>query len=143
MIYTNITRLALNTAYKAHEGQLDRSGIPYIFHPYHVAEQMETEETCAIALLHDVIEDTDMTLEKLSALGFPDKIIEGVRLMTRTGNEDYFEYVRKIRGTVAEPVKRADLKHNSDLSRIISVSEADIKRIEKYKRAERILDGIE
>lgn len=143
MIYTDITRLALNTAYKAHEGQLDRSGIPYIFHPYHVAEQMETEETCAIALLHDVIEDTDMTLEELSVLGFPDKIIEGVKLMTRTEDGDYFEYIRKIRGTIAEPVKRADLKHNSDPSRIISVSEADIKRIEKYKRAERILDGIE
>ena len=75
MIYTPITKLALNTAYKAHEGQLDRSGLPYIFHPYHVAEQMKDETTCAIALLHDVVEDTDMTLEELEKL-FPPAVTE-------------------------------------------------------------------
>lgn len=143
MIYTEITKLALNTAYKAHEGQLDRSGIPYIFHPYHLAEQMETEETCAVALLHDVVEDTDTTLDDLRKIGFPERIIEGVSLMTHDKGEDYFEYVRKIKGTVAEPVKRADLRHNSDLTRLACPGEADHKRIEKYNRALRILDGEE
>ena len=127
MIYTPITKLALNTAYKAHEGQLDRSGLPYIFHPYHVAEQMKDEITCAIALLHDVVEDTDMTLEELEKL-FPPVVTEGVR---------------RIKGTVAEPVKRADIAHNSDLSRMDTVTEKDLLRIEKYKKALRILDGEE
>ena len=95
MIYTPITKLALNTAYKAHEGQLDRSGLPYIFHPYHVAEQMKDETTCAIALLHDVVEDTDMTLEELEKL-FPPAVTEGVRLMTHDDSTDYFDYVRRI-----------------------------------------------
>lgn len=142
MIYTPITKLALNTAYKAHEGQLDRSGLPYIFHPYHVAEQMKDETTCAIALLHDVVEDTDMTLEELEKL-FPPAVTEGVRLMTHDDSTDYFDYVRRIKGTVAEPVKRADIAHNSDLSRMDTVTEKDLLRIEKYKKALRILDGKE
>lgn len=142
MIYTDLTKLALNTAYKAHTGQLDRSGLPYIFHPYHLAEQMTDELTCAIALLHDVVEDTDVTLEELAKL-FPPEVVEGVRLMTHTDDTDYFDYVRNIRGTVAEPVKRADLAHNSDLSRLDTVTEKDILRLEKYKRAVRILNGEE
>lgn len=142
MIYTPITKLALNTAYKAHEGQLDRSGLPYIFHPYHVAEQMTDETACAIALLHDVVEDTDMTLDELEKL-FPPAVTEGVRLMTHEEGTDYFDYVRRIKGTVAEPVKRADIAHNSDLSRLDNVTEKDILRLEKYKRALRILNGEE
>lgn len=142
MIYTPITKLALNTAYKAHEGQFDRSGLPYIFHPYHVAEQMTDETACAIALLHDVVEDTDMTLDELEKL-FPPAVTEGVRLMTHEEGTDYFDYVRRIKGTVAEPVKRADIAHNSDLSRLDNVTEKDILRLEKYKRALRILNGEE
>lgn len=142
MIYTELTKLALNIAYKAHTGQLDRSGLPYIFHPYHLAEQMTDELTCAIALLHDVVEDTDVTLEELAKL-FPPEVVEGVRLMTHTDDTDYFDYVRNIKGTVAEPVKRADLAHNSDLSRLDTVTEKDILRLEKYKRAVRILNSEE
>lgn len=142
MIYTPLTKLALTTAYKAHEGQLDRSGLPYIFHPYHVAEQMTDEITCAIALLHDVVEDTSMTLAELAEL-FPAEVIEGVRLMTHEDGVDYYDYVRKIKGTVAEPVKRADIAHNSDLSRLDTVTEKDIVRLEKYQRALRILNGDE
>jgi len=142
MIYTPLTKLALNTAYKSHEGQLDRSGLPYIFHPYHVAEQMTDEITCAIALLHDVVEDTSMTLAELAEL-FPAEVIEGVRLMTHEDGVDYYDYVRKIKGTVAEPVKRADIAHNSDLSRLDTVTEKDIVRLEKYQRALRILNGDE
>ena len=102
---------------------------------------MDTESIAA-ALLHDVVEDTDMTLEELEKL-FPPAVTEGVRLMTHDDSTDYFDYVRRIKGTVAEPVKRADIAHNSDLSRMDTVTEKDLLRIEKYKKALRILDGEE
>ena len=70
MIYTDLTRKAITVAYNAHQGQLDRAGLPYILHPLHVAEQMKDEDTCVVALLHDVIEDTDLTLENLREYGF-------------------------------------------------------------------------
>ncbi len=143
MIYTPLTAKALNTAYTAHMGQTDRSGIPYIFHPYHVAEQMETEETTAIALLHDVCEDTDITPEQLLEMGFPENVVEGVRAMTHKKDEDYFDYIRRIKSNpAAVAVKLADLRHNSDTSRLSTVTEKDIARLKKYRQAERILtDG--
>ena len=143
MIYTPLTAKALNTAYTAHMGQTDRSGIPYIFHPYHVAEQMETEETAAIALLHDVCEDTDITPEQLLEMGFPENVVEGVRAMTHKKDEDYFDYIRRIKSNpAAVAVKLADLRHNSDTSRLSTVTEKDIARLKKYRQAERILtDG--
>lgn len=140
MIYTRFTKLALNIAYKAHEGQMDRSGIPYIFHPYHVAEQMTDEITTCIALLHDVVEDTDMTIEDIAAYGFPPEVIEGVRHMTHEEGVDYFDYVREIKNDpYARRVKLADLEHNSDTSRMDELSERDMKRLEKYSRAKKML----
>ena len=70
MINTKLTRLASKIAYKAHEGQTDKAGVPYIFHPIHIAEQMDSEESCVVALLHDVIEDSDITLEILLIFSF-------------------------------------------------------------------------
>lgn len=140
MIYTKFTRLALQIAYKAHEGQLDKSGLPYIFHPYHVAEQMTDEITACIALLHDVIEDTPMTIEELAAYGFPEEVIEGVRLMTHAKDVDYFDYVLKIKENPnATAVKLADLAHNSDTSRMDTVTEHDMERLQKYKKARELL----
>ena len=63
MIYTDMTKLAMRVAYKAHDGQVDRTGVPYIYHPIHLAEQMDSEDACVVALLHDVVEDSDMTLK--------------------------------------------------------------------------------
>lgn len=141
MIYTELTVKALQTAYKAHEGQTDKSGLPYIFHPYHLAEQMKTEETAAIALLHDVIEDTDMTIGDLKRLGFPDNIVEGVRLMTHEEETDYFDYIRMIKqNPAAKAVKLADLEHNSDLTRLPTVTEHDLERLKKYEQARKILE---
>lgn len=142
MIYTELTIKALKTAYKAHEGQTDKSGLPYIFHPYHVAEQMTTEVSAAIALLHDVIEDTDMTAEDLRALGFPDSVVDGVVLMTHDKGTDYFDYIHKLKkDPEAKAVKLADLEHNSDLSRLDTVTERDLERIKKYEKARKILIG--
>ena len=77
MIYTQLTCEAMKIAYNAHHGQVDKGGIPYIFHPYHLAEQMPDEYTTCVALLHDVVEDTDVTLEMLRD-SFPEEVVEAV-----------------------------------------------------------------
>ncbi len=141
MIYTKMTRLAAETAYRAHKDQTDKAGFPYILHPVHVAEQMKTEETTIVALLHDVIEDSSFTAEDISAMGFSDDIIEALKLLTHDKNTDYFEYVLKIKDNpIARAVKIADLTHNSDLSRLPNVTQKDILRVEKYKKAIEILN---
>ena len=140
MIYTELTRKAIKLAFKAHEGQLDRAGLPYILHPLHVAEQMKDEDTCVIALLHDVIEDTDVTLEDLREYGFTEVQVAGVESMTREDDEDYFEYIRDVKkNPLAVKVKLEDLKHNSDGARMIGGTDRDRQRLDKYKKAMEIL----
>ena len=138
MIYTQLTKLAMQIAYIAHHGQKDRGGMPYIFHPYHLAEQMPDEYTTCVALLHDVVEDTAVTLEELAVL-FPDAIVEAVCLLTHDKSVDYLEYVSAIKDNpIARTVKLADLRHNSDRSRMdISIdSESEKRRFEeKYTKA--------
>ena len=82
MIYTQLTNKAMQIAYRAHHGQTDRSGVPYVFHPFHLAEQMETEETTVAALLHDVAEDTELTLDDLREMGIPEWVLEALALLT-------------------------------------------------------------
>lgn len=96
MIYTATTKKALKLCFHAHKEQVDKSGIPYVFHPFHLAEQMDTEEATVIALLHDVVEDTDYTLDDLAKLGFSDSVIEALALMTHDPEVPYMEYVEKI-----------------------------------------------
>lgn len=142
MIYTNMTIAAMKLAYRAHEGQTDRSGVPYIFHPIHLAEQMEDEVSCTVALLHDVVEDTEVTLEDLKQI-FPSEVTEAVSLLTHEKQDDYDAYVRALKkNPVAKKVKLADLAHNSDevRSKAAGCSEAQILRWrEKYGRAKEIL----
>lgn len=119
MIYTPLTNKALRIDYDAHQGQMDYNGIPYIFHPVHLAEQMDDEIACCVALLHDVAEDTPVTLAQL-AKEFPQEVMEPLRLLTHDAGTDYFEYVRSIRANpIAVKVKLADLDHNSDQSRCV------------------------
>ena len=128
--------MALKLCFAAHKDQQDKSGMPYVFHPFHLAEQMQTEETTIVALLHDVVEDTDYTLEDLSAMGFDPVVIEALTLLTHDENVPYMEYVRTIKDNpVAKAVKLADLQHNSDLSRLDSVDEKALARREKYLKA--------
>lgn len=118
MIYTPLTKRAAEIAYNAHMGQRDKAGMPYIFHPYHVAEQMKDESTACAALLHDVAEDTAVTLDDL-AKEFPPEIIGALRLLTHDPKDDYMDYVAKIKkNPIARAVKIEDLKHNSDISRM-------------------------
>ena len=142
MIYTPLTIRAMDIAYHAHHGQVDKAGVPYIFHPMHLAEQMEDELTCCVALLHDTVEDTDVTLEQLAAQ-FPSEVVEAVQLLTHTQGTTYFDYVRKIRtNPIATKVKLADLQHNSDETRFagMDVSPEKISYLRsKYAKAKAIL----
>ena len=139
MIYTKNTRKAMKIAYDAHHGQLDKSGVPYVYHPIHLAEQMQTEEECIVALLHDVVEDTNITFEQLEK-EFSTNVIQALRLLTHDKSVDYMDYVRKIKDNpIAKNVKLADLHHNSDVTRLDEMSEKDKLRREKYSEAIRIL----
>ncbi len=140
MIYTDMTKKAMKIAYKAHEGQTDKSGIPYVFHPLHVAEQMEDEASTIAALLHDVPEDTGITLLDLEKAGFPKAVLEAVALLTRGREVPYLDYIRKLKkNSVARAVKLADLVHNSDISRLDEVTKEDKKRLHVYEQAIEIL----
>ena len=142
MIYTPLVNKALRIAYDAHHGQVDKNGIPYIFHPIHLAEQMEDEVSCCAALLHDVAEDTDITLDDLRK-EFPEAVMEPLTLLTREKGVDYFDYVRAIKqNPIAVKVKLADLAHNSDQTRCVgsNLTEAQLAYWrEKYRRAKAIL----
>ena len=143
MIYTKLTNKAMQIAYMAHHGQTDCNGIPYVFHPYHLAEQMDDEISCCVALLHDVAEDTEVTLDEL-AKNFPQEIIEALKLLTHEKDTDYFDYVRRIKDNpIAKKVKLADLAHNMDRTRIVDCSVVSTEKLdkwdEKYSKAMKIL----
>ena len=139
MIYTKNTRKAIIIAYNAHINQKDRSGLPYILHPIHLAEQMDTEEECIVALLHDVVEDTEVTFKELEK-EFSTTIIDALKLLTHDKDTDYFEYIERIKtNPLAVKVKLADLKHNSDETRLEKITEKDIARNKKYVKAIRML----
>lgn len=139
MINTKLTRKAMIIAYEAHKNQVDKSGVPYIYHPIHVVEQMDTENECIIALLHDVVEDTNVTFKQLEEV-FSKEIIDILKLLTREENIEYDEYIKRIKNnSIACKVKIADLTHNLDKTRLDFVTEVDVKRNEKYKKALQIL----
>lgn len=144
MVYTPLTIKAMKLAYAAHHGQTDKSGVPYIFHPYHVAEQMTDEFTTCAALLHDVVEDAGLTFKELEDQ-FPKEVLDALRLLTHEKGADYFEYVRAIKDDpIAKAVKLADIAHNSDETRLAGCKDVTEEQIirwrEKYAKAKRILE---
>ena len=142
MIYTPLTKKAMILAYRAHHGQVDYNGVPYIFHPIHLAQQMDDEVSCVAALLHDVVEDTDITMEELAG-EFPANVMEVLQLLTHAPGQDYFDYVRALKHhPIARKVKLADLAHNSDQSRCIGSGLSEEKLAcwrQKYQKATAIL----
>ena len=128
-------------AKEAHKGVRRRSGEPYIIHPIEVALIAVREiglgkKSVVAALLHDVVEDTDYTLDDLRSMGFPDEVLDALALLTHDPAVPYMEYVREIaKNPIARKVKMADLRHNSDLSRMDEVDEWALTRTEKYKKA--------
>ena len=128
--------LALSIATQAHEGQLDKAGVDYIEHPIYVASQVDTEEEKAVALLHDVIEDSPVSAEELLQAGLPETVVTAVQVLTKKKEQDYQTYLETVKkNPLARVVKLADLKHNSDLSRLSSITEKDRERLKKYKKA--------
>lgn len=141
MIYTEPIRKAANLSYQAHHGQVDKGGYPYILHPLHLAEQMDSEDAVIVALLHDVVEDTSITLDDLRAEGFSCQVIEALVLLTHDKAVPYMDYISKISANpLARQVKLADLRHNSDPTRLDRV---DRDRLDKYRQAIKILESSE
>jgi (p)ppGpp synthase/HD superfamily hydrolase len=144
MLYTPLTKKALKLCFKAHKEQTDKSGLPYVFHPFHLAEQMPDENTTVTALLHDVVEDTRYTLADLREMGFPDAVLDAVALMTHDASVPYLDYVANMKSNpIARTVKLADLRHNSDLSRLDTVDARALARVEKYRKAIALLEDQE
>ena len=141
MIYTEKTKKALKLCFAAHKDQTDKSGMPYVFHPFHLAEQMETEDTTVVALLHDVVEDTDVTFADLAKEGFGEAVLTALKLLTHTDGTDYMLYVRAIKeNEIAKAVKLADLRHNSDPTRVDAPDAAMQERWAKYRQAIALLE---
>lgn len=150
MSSTSILKAA-KIAFQSHSGQLDKAGKPYFNHPLAVAimvakSGVADDQAIEAAFLHDVVEDTGTTLDEIAAEGFSSDVLDALRLLTRKPGVDYMDYVRQIAGKpellysaraheIARLVKVADLSHNMDLSRLPAVTEKDLARAEKYKKA--------
>ena len=142
MIYTPLTKKAMKLCFEAHKDQVDKSGLPYVFHPFHLAEQMTDELTTVTALLHDVVEDSDYTLADLGEMGFPATVLDALAMLTHDDGSAYLEYVARLKtNLIARAVKLADLRHNSDLTRLDHVDEKALVRVEKNRKAIDLLEG--
>ncbi len=132
---------AMALAIKAHAGQTDKGGKPYIFHPMRVMQKMESNSEQIVAILHDVVEDTEITLKDLKELGYSKRIIHAINCMSKQDGEDYFDYINRVKqSTLSTTVKLADIEDNLSQSRIIGFSEVDVnKRVNKYSKAQQIL----
>ena len=140
--YNQLLELAIKVATEAHAGQVDKGGKPYINHPQAVAASLTNTEYKIVAYLHDVCEDTSITFDDLKDMGFTYRIVNSIRLLTKTDELTYEEYLRRLRmDSCARAVKMADLKHNMDITRIPNPSEKDYARIEKYKRSLAFLES--
>lgn len=134
------SEIAKSIAIKAHQGQTDKAGVAYIEHPAFVASHVEGDKAKAVAWLHDVVEDTSMTFRELAEAGIDSEVISALQLLTHADGVDYFEYIAQIKDNkLAACVKLADLKHNSDLSRLKVVTDEDLRRLDKYRKAIQIL----
>ncbi len=142
MVYTPLTAKAMQLAYDAHHGQVDKAGMPYIFHPIHLAESMEDEISCCAALLHDTVEDTGITFADLEQV-FPKEVLDALKLLTHREGADYYEYVRGIKANpVAVKIKLADIAHNSDQTRLAGCDMSEETKAyfrSKYAKAKAIL----
>lgn len=127
---------SLKIALKAYAGQKDKAGKTYILHPLRVMARMATEEEMAVALLHDVIEDSGYTEQRLVNEGIPDHVAAAVQALTKVDGESYEQFIgRVLRNALAAKVKKADIEDNINVLRLNSIGEKDLKRIAKYHAA--------
>ena len=145
MLFTPMTCKAMDIAYNAHQGQKDKSGIPYIYHPSRVAEGFTNEAEACVAWLHDVVEDSDVTIDDLRVEGFGEVVCAAVMVLTHKKNVPYKDYIKAIsKNPIAKAVKLADLRDNMDTTRVLGEIDEDFeRRMEKYHRAYRYLSGDE
>ncbi len=133
--YAKLLDLAIVIAGKAHTDQFDKAGKPYISHPLSVMAQMDTLESKIVAVLHDAIEDSNLTITDLVKQGFPDFITEAIAAITKLEGETYENYILRVKSNaIAHKVKIADVMHNLDITRIANPTEKDFQRLEKYKK---------
>lgn len=133
----DLLQRAIDIATKAHEGQVDKAGKPYIEHPLRVMNMGITEQEKILGVLHDIVEDTEWTFTMLKDEGFSDEIIDALRCITKRSNdESYDKFIQRIKkNPLAVKVKLNDLTDNMDIRRLPYLSEKDIKRLKKYLRA--------
>lgn len=133
---TNIVMRAFEIASDAHKYQVDKAGAPYILHPLAVASKVTTADEFVTALLHDVLEDSHYTANDLRIAEIPEHIISALQLLTRDPNVPYMDYIKSIKvNDLARIVKLADLEHNSDITRLPTITSADRERLLKYQEA--------
>ena len=119
-----------------HWKQKDKAGKRYVWHPIHVMINVKGYNEKIVALLHDIVEDTDVTIPDLKNLKFSKEVVEAVDVISKKKDQEYFSYLKLIKdNSIAKKVKIEDLKHNSDWKRLRSISQNDIKRAIKYKKA--------
>lgn len=128
---------AIEIAVQAHKGSVDKGGRPYVLHPLAVMHALESDAEKIVGVLHDVVEDSEWTFERLVDEGFSEEIIEALRSVTKSPEDtDYFAFIRRVKkNPISRRVKIADIEHNMDMKRISAVSEDDLLRQRKYKRA--------
>ena len=132
---------AIIIAAKAHNGQLDKGGQPYIFHPLRVMMAAETIDEKIVAILHDVIEDSAMTVDDLREQGVTDDQIAALLCLTKQTGEDYMNFIRRVmENPLARKVKICDIKDNMKLDRIPNPNHEDYRRVEKYRAALAVLE---
>lgn len=134
---------AIEIAAEAHKGQVDKAGNEYIGHPLRVMEMGKTMEEKIVGVLHDVVEDTDWTFERLEAEGFAPEVIAALRCVTKTSeNENYDDFIGRVKkNPLAAAVKINDLTDNMDIRRLPYLSDKDVKRLKKYLKAYKRLTG--
>ena len=134
--YNEQFQIALELAVEKHKNQTDKAGNPYILHPLHVMENVNSKEGKIVAILHDIIEDTDITEDYLLKIGLSKRIVDAVVALTRSEDIDYQEYIKNLSSyPLAKEVKLADLEHNMDLKRLPTLEEKDLERNRKYQIA--------
>lgn len=127
---------AISIAAQAHKGQKDKAGAPYLLHPLRMMLRMKSEAAMIAAVLHDVVEDTDWTLERLREEGFTDEVLAAVECLTRRDGEAYQEFIERVKAnSIARQVKVADLEDNMNIQRIVKIGPKDLERLEKYHKA--------
>ena len=136
--------LALKIAIQAHKGQKDKAGREYVMHPIRVAERCKDPRAKIVALLHDTIEDTEVTAEYLLGEGFPEEIVNGILSVTKREGETYDDFVsRAATNAIGREVKIADLEDNMDIRRLREITDIDAERLRKYHRAWQFLTKCE